>query len=194
MGYYALYVHNLAARITPSPIRTAEAPRLLVLQAPLLRRAQLVDVLQLCALVNGYAVEKLMLPRTTEQIALEQDNYIVAVDAGGRVMACAALYEYSPSVAEIASVAVDREYQGRGLGTDVVRAAEQVARLRGFERVFAMSLAIGFFESLGYSDTPLDTYPEKVNRYEELEAAGVQIVPKRCFEKTIGERAELSAG
>ncbi len=82
-------------------------------------------------------------------------------------------------------MAVDREFQGRGLGTDVVQAAEQVARLRGFDRVFAMSLAVEFFESLGYTDTPLDTYPEKQNRYEELEAAGVQIVPKRCFEKTI---------
>lgn len=185
MGYYALCVHNLAAQATLSPTRTVEGPRLLVLQPPQLRRAQLVDVLQLCALVNGYAVEKLMLPRTAEQIALELDNYIVAVDAGGRVMACAALYEYSPSVAEIASVAVDRDYQGRGLGTHVVQAAEQVARLRGFERVFAMSLAVEFFEALGYTDTPLDTYPEKQNRYEELEAAGVQIVAKRCFEKAI---------
>ena len=185
MGYYAFLVHNLAAKLTPAPTHTVETPRLLVPQPPLLRRAQLVDVLQLCALVNGYAVEKLMLPRTTEQIALELDNYIVAVDAGGRVMACAALYEYSPSVAEIASVAVDRDFLGRGLGTDVVRAAEQVARLRGFERVFAMSLALEFFESLGYTDTPLDTYPEKQNRYEELEAAGVQIVPKRCFERTL---------
>lgn len=185
MGYYAFPVHNLAKKLAPSPTPAVEAPRLLVPVPPLLRRAQLVDVLQLCALVNGYAVEKLMLPRSTEQIALELDNYIVAVDSGGRVMACAALYEYSPSVAEIASVAVDRDFQGRGLGTDVVQAAEQVARLRGFERVFAMSLAVGFFESLGYIDTPLDSYPEKVNRYEELEAAGVLIVPKRCFEKTI---------
>jgi len=144
-----------------------------------------VDVLQLCALVNGYAVEKLMLPRTTEQIALELDNYIVAVDAGGRVMACAALYEYSPSVAEIASVAVDRDFQGRGLGTEVVQAAEQVARLRGFERVFAMSLAVGFFESLGYTDTPLGTYPEKVSRYGEAEGAGLRIVPRACFAKAI---------
>lgn len=149
------------------------------------RRAQLVDALQICALVNDFAAEKALLPRTTEQIALELDNYIVAVDAGGRVLACAALDEYSPSVAEIASVAVDRSEQGRGLGSRVVAAAEQVARQRGFANVFAMSLAGRFFLSMGYELGDLDGYPEKQRRYEHLSAAGLEIVPKPCFRKRL---------
>jgi len=149
------------------------------------RRAQLVDVLQLCALVNSYAAEKLLLPRSTEQIALALDDYTVMVDAGGRVLACAALTEYSPSVAEISSVAVLRELRGRGYGAQVVLAVEQVARQRGFAHVFAMSLAEPFFRSLGYALTPLDEYPEKVARYSDLEASGVEIVPKRCFRKSL---------
>ena len=73
-----------------------------------------------------------------------------------------------------------REHRGRErIGS------EQVARQRGFAHVFAMSLAEPFFRSLGYALTPLDEYPEKVARYSDLEASGVEIVPKRCFRKSL---------
>ncbi len=126
-----------------------------------------------------------MLPRTTEQVALELDNYVVTSDSSGRVLACAAIYEYSPSVAEVASVAVDEAMVGNGLGTQAVLATERIAAGRGFEEVFAMSLAGSFFESLGYTETPLAGYPEKLARYEVLVASGVEIVPKQCFTKSL---------
>jgi len=178
-------VHNLATSFPPETAAPARRPTLVAEPVCVVRRAQLVDVLQLAALVNGYAAEKLLLPRTTEQVALALDNYVVAVDAGGRVLACAALEEYSPSVAEIASVAVDRQFQGFGLGTHVVRGAEQVARLRGFTTVFAMSLAERFFLAQGYETVALARYPEKMVRYEQLTAEGVDIVPKGCFAKSL---------
>ena len=181
---YALDVHNLAPT-SPRGATERRRPALVAEPSVTVRRAQLVDVLQLCALVNSYAEEKLLLPRTTEEIALALDDYMVTVDAGGRVLACAALTEYSPSVAEISSVAVLRDLRGRGFGAQVVRAAEQVARQRGFTHVFAMSLAESFFRSLDYQLTPLHEYPEKVARYSDLEAAGVEIVPKRCFRKAL---------
>ncbi len=177
-------MHNLATADT-RVARKRRRPALVTGPSYTVRRAQLVDVLQLCALVNSYAAEKLLLPRTTEEIALALDDYVVTVDAGGRVLACAALTEYSPSVAEISSVAVLRELKGRGLGAQVVLAAEQVARQRGFTHVFAMSLAEHFFLSLDYRLTPLHEYPEKVARYIDLEAAGIEIVPKRCFRKSL---------
>lgn len=185
MIVYALYVHNLATAFAPETAAPTSRPSLVPETTFVVRRAQLVDVLQLAALVNGYAAERLLLPRTTEQVALALDNYVVAVDAGGRVLACAALEEYSPSVAEISSVAVDRQFHAHGLGSQMVRAAEQVARLRGFVQVFAMSLAERFFLSLGYAVVALEGYPEKVARYERLAADGVAIVPKRCFAKSL---------
>ena len=184
MGTYALIVHNLATSLS-SRNGVTSRPRLVVETASTFRRAQLLDVLQICALVNRYAAEKLMLPRTSEQVALELDNYVVTSDTDGRVLACAAIYEYSPSVAEIASVAVDEAMFGNGLGTQAVLAAERIAAGRGFEEVFAMSLAGSFFESLGYAETPLAAYPEKLARYGMLVASGVEIVPKRCFTKSL---------
>jgi amino-acid N-acetyltransferase len=181
-----LNVHNLASNVcSAKAARRRARPQPSVATAPAFRRAQLVDVLQLCSLVNTYAAQKLLLPRTIEQLALELDNYVVATDAGGRLLACAAVHEYSPSLAEIASVAVLPSEHGKGLGSQAVLAAEQVARARGFAQVFAMSLADRFFLSLGYELASLDGFPEKVTRYEQIAAEGVEIVPKRCFGKTL---------
>ena len=123
-----------------------------------------------------------MLPRTREQIAMNIDNYVVAA-SGGRVVACAALEEYSPSLAEVSSVAVARSEHGKGLGTDVVLGVERLARARNISELFAMSLSDRFFLALNYGATSISRYPEKLARYDRLSADGVDIVPKRCFQK-----------
>jgi amino-acid N-acetyltransferase len=127
-----------------------------------------------------------MLPRTHDQIAINIDNYVVAA-SGGRVLACAALEEYSPSLAEISSVAVAGSEHGRGLGTDVVMGVERLARARNIAEVFALSLSDRFFLSMGYEATSISRYPEKLARYDLLMTQGVEIVPKRCFQKQLGD-------
>jgi amino-acid N-acetyltransferase len=143
------------------------------------------DASQILDLVSGYAEQGLMLPRTLEQIASRIDNYVVATDAVGHVVACAALEEYSPSLAEVSSVAVAPTHMGKGLGTQVVRGVERLARARDIEELFALSLTDNFFLSLSYTPTSISRYPEKLARYDALSRSGVQVIPKRCFQKTL---------
>ncbi|MEO5579258.1 MAG: GNAT family N-acetyltransferase [Gemmatimonadaceae bacterium] len=143
------------------------------------------DVGQIADLVLGYVAEGLMLPRSSSGIAINIDNYVVATD-GDRVVACAALEEYSPSLAEVASVAVARSHHGAGLGSQVVLGVERLARARNIDELFALSLTSQFFLSLEYTSTDISNYPEKLARYDSLIAAGVQIVPKPCFQKMLG--------
>src|SRR3954469_594504 len=150
------------------------------------RRATRADVGQILELVTQYAAEGLMLPRTFDQIAARVDSYVVSADSSGRVVACAALEEYSPSLAEVASVAVAPSHQGRGLGSQVVLGVERLARSRDIEELFALSLTDDFFLSLSYKPTTISRYPEKLARYDVLVKAGVEIVPKRCFQKELG--------
>ena len=60
-----------------------------------------------------FADEALMLRRTPEMVELAIDDYVVGVDPRGRVVACGALKEYSPSVAEVAAIAVSRDVHGQ---------------------------------------------------------------------------------
>jgi amino-acid N-acetyltransferase len=127
-----------------------------------------------------------MLPRTLDEIAARIDSYVVATDETKRVIACAALEEYSPSLAEVSSVAVAPSHHGKGLGSQVVLGIERLARARDIEELFALSLTDNFFLSLSYQLTPVSRYPEKLARYETLTKSGVEIIPKRCFQKVLG--------
>ena len=122
------------------------------------------DVPSIVALVNGYASDTLMLPITAERVVLALADFIVAADARGRVRACGALKEYSPSLAEVASLAVARDARGSGLGTRVVAELEALARVRGIDELFALTMSAGFFESAGYAVTERTRYPEKILR------------------------------
>lgn len=125
------------------------------------RRARAVDVPRIAALVTAWAAEDMLLPRTPSQVALAVDDYVVAVNLRGDVLACGALREYSPSLAELVSLAVAREAHGRGLGRLVVAQIELLAQQRGYESVFAHTLAPAFFEAVGYEAVDRTLYPEK---------------------------------
>ena len=187
MIIYTLIVHNHSALSLTIPFAQRGVSNGL---SPAIRPAARGDVEQIFELVNGYVAEGLMLPRTGEQIALNIESYVVAVK-GGRVVACAALEEYSPSLAEVTSVAVARDEHGNGLGTQVVLGVERLARARNIEEIFALSLTDNFFLGLDYVATAIARYPEKLSRYAALTDSGVDIVPKRCFQKTLGTEWEL---
>lgn len=128
------------------------------------RRARPQDAVAISRLNNSFANEGQMLIRTPEMIALAIDDYIVVQGARGELLACGALKEYSPSVAEVAAIAVSREAHGRGLGRTIVRAVEDLARMRDIYDVFALTLQPEFFAAIGYQRVDRARYPEKIRR------------------------------
>lgn len=184
---YTFLVHNNTSAFHPFSSAPDPDPR------PLVRPAARADVDEIWELVACYVAEGLMLPRTREQVAMNIDNYIVAETVGGHVVACAALEEYSPSLAEVSSVAVAKSEHGNGLGTEVVLGVERLARARDIGELFALSLSDRFFTSLNYAPTSVSRYPEKLARYDRLAANGVDVVPKRCFQKVLGGSWQLPA-
>ena len=130
----------------------------------LVRRARPADAPAISRLNNTFAHEGQMLVRTPEVIALAIDDYVVVQDARGALLACGALKEYSPSVAEVAAIAVSKDAHGRGLGRAIVGAVEELARKRGIFDVFALTLQPEFFAAVGYQRVDRARYPEKIRR------------------------------
>jgi amino-acid N-acetyltransferase len=161
-----------------------------IVGAVLLRPAAERDVPGIVGLINGYAASAVMLFRTEESVRLTLADFVVAVDAHDTVVACGALKEYSPSLAEVASVAVARNAQGRGLGAAIVTAVEQLARKRDVDELFALTLTAPFFERVGYAVTDRARYPEKIRR--DCLACPRRI---RCGEVCVAKvvRAEIAA-
>src|SRR4051812_26008743 len=148
------------------------------------RRARPQDAVAISRLNNSFANEGQMLLRTPEMISLAIDDYIVAEGPAGEILACGALKEYSPSVAEIAAIAVSRDAHGRGLGRTIVRAVEDLARMRGIYDVFALTLQPEFFAAIGYQRVDRARYPEKIRR-DCLGCARRFACNETCFAKNL---------
>jgi amino-acid N-acetyltransferase len=146
------------------------------------------DVAAIATLINGFAAERIMLPKSAESIALGIDDFVVATDRHGRVLGCAALREYSPSVAEVASVAVARGAHGRGIGSRLVQAVERLAATREIDNLFALTMTPEFFDRLGYRVVDRALFPEKIGR-------DCTVCPRRhaCDEVCVARDAALAA-
>ena len=149
------------------------------------RRATARDVDAICRLIAGYAAQRIMLPRTPESVSLALDDFIVATDRAGRLLGCGALKEYSPSLAEVASLAVSSEAHGRGIGRRVVSALEELAVQRGIGELFALTLTPAFFDAVGYAVVSRARFPEKIAR-DCTGCARRTACDEICVAKTLG--------
>ena len=152
----------------------------------IVRRARSTDAETISRLNNTFAAGGQMLTRSPEAIALAIDDYVVVQDATGALWACGALKEYSPSVAEVAAIAVSKEAHGRGLGRAIVSAVERLARMRGIHDVFALTLQPEFFAAIGYERVDRARYPEKIRR-DCLGCARRFACNELCFAKSLLE-------
>ena len=129
-----------------------------------IRPARRADADAIVELVNGYAAEGIMLPRSLDSVVHALDDFVVAVDRRGKLLGCGALKEYSPSLAEVSSLAIARSAHGTGLGKRIVRQVEELSLKRGITELFALTLTPAFFESAGYAVADRAAYPEKIRR------------------------------
>ena len=81
-----------------------------------IRRATERDAPAIRALIDLYIADGTLLPRTEEFIASHADHFVVAV-RDDRVVGCAHLDEYAPSLAELRSLAVAPD--GIGVSTSI---------------------------------------------------------------------------
>ncbi len=126
------------------------------------RPARIADMVQVEALVNRFAAEDLMLPKTLEQLSRNFREFIVAVDETGVLLGCGALRVYTGQLAEVSSLAVSPSAHGLGIGRQVVDRLGTEAEALGISAIFALTLKDGFFHKLGFRTVPKEMFPLKV--------------------------------
>src|SRR5665811_1966743 len=113
------------------------------------RQARVADVPEIQRLVNGYASQGVMLPRSLHSIYGQLRDHQVMVD-GDRILGCVALSIVWEDLAEIRSLAVAGDAQGRGIGRALVERMLVEARELGIRRVFVLTFVESFFLSFGF--------------------------------------------
>ena len=143
------------------------------------------DIIPISALNNLFAPDGLTLIRSESFVTSHLQDYQVMRAHDGAVLGCVALDEYSPSLVELVSLAVDPSAQGMGIGKRLIGAAEELARQRGYPELFAVSLADGLFLGMGFRESTIERYPEKITRYTKISRSELSIGRKFCFSKTL---------
>ena len=145
---------------------------------PSVRKAHIRDAQVISELIGLYVADGTLLPRTPEFIAERVIDFLVS-EEDSRVVGCVHLDEYSPSLVEVRSLAVDPEYQRRGIGIALVEAAEELARRREYLTVFAVSSNEEFFRARGYDIRhipELDRERSEVSRYKGVYAKDLGVL------------------
>lgn len=106
----------------------------------------------LAEFLEPFVQQRKILPRTLEEIAMLVRHGFVA-ERSGRIVGFAALEIYSSKLAEVRSLVVADEVQGRGVGKRLVEACLDRARERQILEVMAISSAENFFLSCGFKFT-----------------------------------------
>jgi len=125
------------------------------------RKAELTDVEGLYALIEGYAQQGIMLPRSREELARNIGAFVVAEDRG-RLIGCGSLIRLGPELAEIRSLGMAEGYKGLGLGSRLVNFLLDEARQQGYPKVMVLTYADDFFRRHGFEVVDKEIFPEKV--------------------------------
>lgn len=108
-------------------------------------KAKIPDIQQIHKLINDYAGKGEMLARPLSELYEDIRDYFV-IKEGDRVLACGALHVSWSDIAEVRSVAVDPESQGKGLGSLLVAACLEEAGELGIKTVFCFTYRPEFFK------------------------------------------------
>ena len=125
------------------------------------RRAVVKDVPAMARIINDFAAQGQMLPRSRHQLFQCVRDFVVAT-SGGAVVGCSALHVVWGDLGEIRSLAVMKDWQGKGAGQLIVKTLLDEARTLELPRVFALTYQQGFFERLGFRVVSRDSLPHKI--------------------------------
>ena len=130
-------------------------------QPIVLRKAMIKDVPDMARIINAYASQGQMLPRSHHKLYQEIRDFVVAV-VDGQVVGCGALHVVWADLAEIRSLAVTQDWLSMGVGRKIMEALIEEARSLGLPSVFALTYRQDFFERMGFHVVPRETLPHKI--------------------------------
>jgi amino-acid N-acetyltransferase len=132
----------------------------------IIRRATLADVEGMHALINDFAGQGLMLPKSRSKLYQNIRDFFVAeeiVPSGENTLAgCGALHVIWVDLGEIRSLAVAERFQHNGVGRRLGEALLRDAKALRLPRVFALTYQKPFFDRLGFREVEKTTMPHKV--------------------------------
>ena len=127
----------------------------------MIRKARIKDIKEIQNLINSFAKQDLMLPRSLNELYENLRDFWV-VDENGRIIGCCALHISWDDLAEIKSLAVKKEKQNKGIGQNLINACLAEAKDVGAKRVFVLTYNPKYFQKFGFKRVKNADLPHKI--------------------------------
>ncbi|TAM35271.1 N-acetyltransferase [bacterium] len=127
----------------------------------MIRKAKIKDIKQIQALIGCFARLDVMLPRSLNELYENIRDFWV-YEEKGKVVGCAALHISWDDLAEIKSLAVAKNKQGKGVGRDLAAACLAEAKVMGAKKIFVLTYKPEFFKKLGFKRIKQSALPHKI--------------------------------
>jgi amino-acid N-acetyltransferase len=128
----------------------------------MIRNARIGDVKEIHALLKHFAAQGLLLARSISSLYDQLRDFIVYVDQEDTILGVCALHIIWEDLAEVRSLAVREEAQGKGIGEKLVGCCLEEAEKFGIKRIFALTYQAGFFRKQGFTDIDKKELPHKI--------------------------------
>lgn len=126
-----------------------------------LRKAHPSDVPFIHRLLQEGSKHGFLLPRSLSDLYERVRDFWVGETEGEIVAACG-FHPVWEDLAEVRSLVVKKEYQGKGWGEKLLRKGEDELRHLGIKKVFLLTAIPEYFEKLGYRKVCKESLPHKV--------------------------------
>lgn len=128
----------------------------------LVRRAAENDVEAIKDLLNHYAKDGIVLPRTSDNIRHSLQNFYV-VELNDEFVGCAALRDFGNSLYEVRSLAITPGKIRSGAGTALINhIIKKFTDAAAPARLFALTYKVAFFKKFGFKVVDKSMFPEKI--------------------------------
>lgn len=126
-----------------------------------IRKAKIQDIKKIQKLINEFAKKGEMLPRSLNELYENIRDFFVA-EEGNEIKGVCALHILWEDLAEVRSLVVKRDYQKKGIGSDLVKKCLREAKSFGVKNVFVLTYIPDFFKRLGFTEIDKSKLPQKI--------------------------------
>ena len=125
----------------------------------MIRKAKITEVPEIRRMLSEFAKVGEVLPRTLANLYSQVRDYCVYRLDEGPLIGVAALHISWDGLAEIRSLVVLPEHQGRGIGSSLVKSCLEEARQLGLRQVFVLTATPQYFQRFGFRLFPREELP-----------------------------------